>query len=135
VIEDLRPQGSGERVIREFYAARARGDRAATRACLADDVAWHDPYPPPFGGDLRGTEAVFRDIFDGAEGLGFRGGFALHDVIANDEHVIALVDWWAEYRGRRMESREVGIFHVRDGRITEVWFHTEDQTAAWEFFV
>ena len=53
-------------VIRAFYEARARGDRACVRELMAEDIAWHDPYPPPHGGDLHGRDAVLRDVFDAA---------------------------------------------------------------------
>jgi hypothetical protein len=32
------------------------------RAILADDVRWHDPYPPPPGGDLVGTGALIANV-------------------------------------------------------------------------
>jgi ketosteroid isomerase-like protein len=43
-------------LIKAFYEARARGDRAAVLSMLDEAVAWHDPYPPPHGGDLLGAE-------------------------------------------------------------------------------
>jgi ketosteroid isomerase-like protein len=130
----MAPLHPNERLIRDWYEARERGDREAVRSAFAPGVRWHDPYPAPFGGDLEGADAVFRDIFDGAAGLGMVGGFHPHDVLANDVHAVALVEWWAEYRGRRMESREVAVFHVTDGLIDEVWFTTEDPAAAADFF-
>ncbi len=122
-------------LIRKFYDARARGDRETLRAILDEDVAWHDPYPPPHGGDLSGAEAVFREIFDKASEL--TGGTTrmwLHDVLANDAHAVALVNWSATHRGRTMEGREVAVYHVRDGKITEAWFYPEDKSASDEFF-
>ena len=122
-------------LIRKFYEARASGDRETLRAILAVDVAWHDPYPPPHGGDLRGAETVFREIFDRASEL--TGGTTrmwLHDVLANDAHAVALVNWSATHRGRTMEGREVAVYHVRDGKITEAWFYPEDKSASDEFF-
>ena len=121
--------------IHKFYEARACGDRQMVRALMAEDIAWHDPYPPPHGGDLHGREAVFRDIFDAAGEL-TEGStrFWLHDVLANDEHAVALVHWSSTYRGKTMESREVAVFHVRGGKIAEAWFYPEDPEAVKEFF-
>lgn len=102
---------------------------------LAEDVAWHDPYPPPHGGDLRGAEIVFKDIFDRAGEL-TKGTTRmwLHDVLANDAHAVALVNWSATYKGRTMEGREVAVYHVSDGKIKEAWFYPEDKSASDEFF-
>lgn len=122
-------------LIRRFYDARARGDRETMRAILDEDVAWHDPYPPPHGGDLRGAEAVFRDIFDRAGELtGGTTRMSLHDVLANDAHAVALVNWSATHKGRTMEGREVAVYHIRAGKITEAWFYPEDKSASDEFF-
>jgi ketosteroid isomerase-like protein len=122
-------------LIRDFYDARAAGDRDRVRAILDSAVAWHDPYPAPHGGDLVGAEVVLRDIFEAAGEL--TGGSTrlwLHDVVANKEHAVALVNWSSQYRGHTMESREVAVFHVRDGRITEAWFYPQDPAAAEAFF-
>ncbi len=122
-------------LIRKFYDARARGERETVRAILHTDVAWHDPYPPPHGGDLRGADAVFAEIFDRAGEL--TNGTTrlwLHDVLANDAHAIALVNWSSTHKGRTMAGREVAVYHIRDGRITEAWFYPEDKAASDEFF-
>ncbi|HEX8456059.1 MAG TPA: nuclear transport factor 2 family protein [Pyrinomonadaceae bacterium] len=122
-------------LIRKFYDARARDDGETIKAMLDEDVAWHDPYPPPHGGDLRGAEAVFRDIFDRASQL-TEGTTRmwLDDVLANDRHAVALVNWSATYKGRTMQGREVAVYHVRDGKITEAWFYPEDKSASDAFF-
>ena len=52
------------KLVRRLYEARARCDLTAVRAILDSDVARHDPYPPPHGGDLRGADALLRDIGD-----------------------------------------------------------------------
>ncbi len=122
-------------LIRRFYTARAENDRDTLREILATDVAWHDPYPPPHGGDLVGIEAVFREIIDKAGEL--TGGSTrlwLHDVLANDQHAVALVNWSATYRGKTMEGREVAVYHVHNGQITEAWFYPEDKAASDAFF-
>ena len=47
-----------ERLIRDFYAARARRDWGAARALLADDVVWHESGTEDYSGDHRGADAV-----------------------------------------------------------------------------
>ena len=122
-------------LIRRFYDARARGDREVVREILHEDVVWHDPYPPPHGGDLRGREAVFRDVFDRAALL--TGGTTrlwVEEVMATDRNGVALVGWSSTYRGRAMESRELALFRIEDGTIREAWFHPEAPEAAKAFF-
>ena len=103
-------------LVRAFYDARARGDRAAIRRILAPDIEWHDPYPPLHGGDLQGLETVLRDVFDGAAQL--TGGSTrlwLEDVLANDRRAVAL-------------------YTIRDDQIVEARFFPFDRAASDAFF-
>ena len=93
------------------------------------------PYPPPHGGDLRGRDAVLRDVFDAAGEL--TGGTTrlwLEHVLATGRHVAALVGWSSTFRGRSINGRELAVFHVEGGRIVEAWFHPEDPEAELAFF-
>jgi uncharacterized protein len=58
----------------------------------------------------------------------------LHDVLANDEHAAALYTVRAEREGRRLEDNTVNTFHMRDGKVTEVWTHPTDLYAIDEFW-
>lgn len=123
-----------EDLIRRLYEARAGKDRAAVRALLTDDIRWHDPYPAPFGGDFEGAEAVMEFLFGTLETEMADSGLELHDVVANERHAIALVNWWAVLGGRRIDGREIGVYHLSGGKVTEVWFTTDDKQASDAFF-
>jgi ketosteroid isomerase-like protein len=58
----------------------------------------------------------------------------LHDIVAGDEHTIVLWTRIAQRGADRLYSNGVGVYHVVDGKITEVWVVHEDQYAADEFF-
>jgi ketosteroid isomerase-like protein len=122
-------------LIRMFYKARERNDRSALHDLLAEDVAWHDPYPPPHGGDLRGRDAVLRDVFDAAGEL--TGGTTrlwIESVLATGCHAAAVIGWSSVFRGNSMSGRELAVFHVTDGRIVEAWFYPENPDAVQAFF-
>jgi ketosteroid isomerase-like protein len=123
-----------EDLVRKLYEARRRGDQDVVRSLLASDVRWHDPYPPPFGGDFFGADEVVAWMFGPLEHEMDDSGLELHDVVANDRHAVALVNWWTVLEGRRMDGREVGVYHVQDAKVTEVWFTTEDKQASDSFF-
>jgi ketosteroid isomerase-like protein len=54
----------------------------------------------------------------------------MHDIVGNDEHVIAIGTATAQDPdGGSADWRWGNIFHVQDGKITEVWGLTEDHTA------
>lgn len=123
-----------EQLVRHLYDARRRRDVDTVRSLLASDVRWHDPYPPPFGGDFSGADAVLAWMFGPLENEMEDSGLELHDVVANDRHAVALVNWWAVLDGRRMDGREIGVYHVEDGKVAEVWFTTDDKQASDAFF-
>jgi ketosteroid isomerase-like protein len=54
--------------------------------------------------------------------------FDVHDVVANEEHAVALVHLHLEVAdGRRYDQPQVAVAHVRDGRIAEFWTMNQDQ--------
>ena len=125
-----------EDLVRRFYDARARNDRDEIRRLVSADVAWHDPYPPPHGGDLVGLDGVLAQIFDAAAKItGGSTHMTLHDVVAKDRHAIALVEWSSSMPGKgSIEGREVAVYQVEDGVITEAWFYPEEAERYAEFF-
>jgi ketosteroid isomerase-like protein len=119
-------------VVRRLYEARERHDLDATADLIAADVVWHEPYE--YLGTLHGRDAVMNAIRQSMAET--EGTFSLQvtDLLASDDHVVALVDFSAERHGGRMSGREIGVFKVADGRIREVWFYTaEDPDAVSEF--
>ena len=58
----------------------------------------------------------------------------IHDILANDDHVVALVKVTASRGGQRLESRSTHIMHVADGQLTEFWNFPEDPAAGDEFW-
>ncbi len=104
-----------------------RGDFEAMGAALADDVVWH--------------EIGVAEPKRGKASLMAAGGSAdyevkatLHDVVANDEHVVALVNATATRGGKTFEYRTAEIMHVRDGKVTERWAFSDDTAAIVDFF-
>ena len=57
----------------------------------------------------------------------------IHDVLANDDHVVVLSDRRATREDRRVEMRGAGVYHVRDGKIAEAWLFEWDPYAIDDF--
>jgi ketosteroid isomerase-like protein len=94
---------------------------------LADDVVWHEIGRAE---PLRGKAALAAQGGSGDYKLTGK----LHDVVANDEHVVALVDATATRGGKTFEYRTAEIMHVRDGKVTERWAFSDDTAAIVDFF-
>jgi ketosteroid isomerase-like protein len=122
-------------LIRRLYRARARDSRDEVRSILAEDVHWHDPYPPPHGGDLVGADAVVASVIERAGELTAGSTrLELRSVIASDTHALALVDWSTTLDGRGMSGTEGAVYRIAGRRVVEAWFFPEDPAASDAFF-
>lgn len=124
-----------EELIRQAFAAFGRGDMEALQTqFFAPDIRWHFPGRGPLSGHHEGAATVagkFRQAAELSEGT---HRVELHDVIGNDDHVVALHVTRAERAGRRLEINAVQVFHVRDGKVTEAWTVHPDLYAVDEFW-
>ncbi len=124
-----------EERARKGFEAFSAGDMDAVRETLADDIVWHVAGRSQLNGDYRGKDEVFSFF---AKLMDLTGGtfrIDVHDILANDEHVVALTQSSAEREGRRWESRGAQVLHVNaEGQVTESWFHPEDMYADDEFW-
>ena len=124
-----------EDLVRRGYAAFGSGDMATLNDLFADDIVWHTPGRSPVSGDAVGKQEVFAFFAKLAELTGGNLRIDPHDVVANDEHAVALLTSHAERSdGRTLDDIAAQVFHISDGKVTESWFHPGDQYAADEFW-
>jgi ketosteroid isomerase-like protein len=107
----------------------AQGDTDGALELYAEDIVFHHPGKNPLAGDYRGTEGILG-FFEKAAGH-VDGGLRreLHDALGTDDHAIQLVTVEASRGGRSHSWHAVAVMHVRDGKISEVWLHIDDQNA------
>jgi ketosteroid isomerase-like protein len=123
-----------EELLRQGFDALSKGDIETFAARLADDVVLHFPGRGPLAGDYRGKDQVLATWAKQAELTGGTFHLELHDILANDEHAVALTVARAERGGRTWQENTVAVFHIRDGKVSEIWLHSGDQYAGDEFF-
>jgi len=123
-----------EELVRRGYDAFSRGDMETLREVFHPQLVWHSPGRNQLAGDHRGVEAVLGFFGRTMELTGGTFRVEVHDVVANDEHVVGLNSVAAQRDGKTLNGRNALVFHVRDGRATEVWQFWEDQYTADEFF-
>jgi uncharacterized protein len=120
---------------RRNYGAFAAGDMAAVREQMTDDTVWHILGHGALAGDYKGMDAVFGFFGQIMERTGGTFRIEVHDILANDDHGIALVTERAERNGKKWESRAVHVTHPdSEGRVKELWVFQEDQAAADAFW-
>ena len=114
--------------------ALARGEIAEAMTFYTDDVVFHYRGRNILSGEYRGKAQVVAML--GEVMRLTHGSFrpTVHDILASDDHVAALVTVQAERDGTRVEWRSVDLFHVRDGRLSEHWVHEVNQEAVDQFW-
>lgn len=118
-------------LARQTIDALNRGDNQAMADTLADDVEWHEIGRAE---PIRGKAALAERFMGGGAAPDFTITGKLHDVVANDDHTIALVEATAQRGGRTLVYRTAEIMHMRDGKITGRWAFSDDTAAINEFF-
>lgn len=123
-----------ETLLRNGYEAFEKGDLDTLRGLFTDDIVWHSPGKGPLAGDYRGIDQVFGLFAKVVELSGGTYRNDLHDVLANDEHAVALVTARGERAGKTLDSLQSHVFHLTDGKVTEVWLEAGDLYANDEFW-
>lgn len=120
--------------LRKGIDAFARGDIDTVRSLWTDDVVYHVPGASPVAGDHKGKDGVMSYLAEAAE---LTGGtlrmVEVHDVLANDEHGVALLRFTASRKGRQFTWNQANVYHLRNGKMAEAWAHPADQSALDEF--
>jgi ketosteroid isomerase-like protein len=123
-----------EELVRRGFDAFATGDIDTLRQLFDQDAIWHVPGRSPLSGDHRGLDAILGFLARTMELTGGTFRADVHDVVANDEHAVALYVTRGEREGRTLESRDVLVSHIRNGKLAEAWLLSADLYTVDEFF-
>ena len=123
-----------EELVRRGFDAFAKGDVDTLRQLFDQDAVWHVPGRSPLSGDHRGMDAILGFLARTMELTGGTFRAEVHDVVANDEHAVAIYVTRGEREGRTLESRDVLVSHIRNGKLAEAWLLSADLYAVDEFF-
>ena len=121
-------------LLRNGYEAFAKGDMATIRDLWSEDIVWHVPGNNLLAGEHRGRDAVFAAVAKLAQLSGGTLSVELHDVLANDEHAVALIRPTGSRQGKQLNKPEIHVYHISNGKVTEWWSFFQDQRATDEFW-
>ena len=103
-------------LYRRLTAAFQSGDIDAVKGALAPGLRWHEAGSP----EVLGREAVIQQMTGAITRID--GNIAVHDVLANDEHVIAMINVaLRKPDGSEVAYPAIEVAHMSDGLITERW--------------
>jgi ketosteroid isomerase-like protein len=116
-------------VFARVYSAFVSGDMNALAEHFAEDVVWHTPGHNPLSGTYAGRKATFESFAKELELSGGTYRVDVHDVLANDEHTVALLHAQAEREGKRLDQDYVIVFHIANEKVSEAWELWSDEAA------
>lgn len=122
-----------EALVKKGYDAFGKGDLDAVKELLADDIVWHTAGRSEISGDFKGIDEVlgfFGKLVQATDGT-FK--IEVHDILANDEHGVAIVTASASRGGKSLTGNGVDVYHLKDGKVTEAWTMAYDQQEFDEF--
>ena len=116
-----------DQVLRAAVDAMTTGDFEALPGLFADDVVIHVPGTNRLFGEYKGKAELFDGFLSTLTSL-TDGQVVLepHEIIGSEDHAVGIYTWRATRDGMTIEWRQVNVYHVRSGRIVEVWQHPFD---------
>jgi len=103
-------------LYRRVTTACQSGDIDTVKGALAPGLRWHEAGNP----EVMGREAVLQQMSGAIRRID--GNIAVHDVLANDEHVIAMINVaLRKPDGSEITYPAIEVAHLSDGLITERW--------------
>jgi ketosteroid isomerase-like protein len=124
-------------LVRDMFAAMDRGDMQWIEDHTADDIVWHTGGNSKAAGVTRGKDAVRASMAAMADPGAMKAD--VHDVIGNDDHTVVLgTAVVTAPSGKSAEYNYVNVFHIADGKVTEVWGLAENDAITdpiWDEFV
>jgi hypothetical protein len=120
--------------VAEYIEALDRGGIVSAMSFYCDDVVFHYPGRNPLSGDYRGKGEVHPLLGKVMELTNRSFRPEVHDILASDDHVAALVTVRAERDGAPAECSSVDLFHVRDAKLSGHGVHEVDQDLVDQFW-
>jgi uncharacterized protein len=121
--------------IRELFAAFRSGDIETVRAVIPEHALWHFPgRRGRLAGTHRGRDAIFGFLLNVQALTNHTFHLELIDVLANDEHAVALFRGHAERNGKTLDNPTCLRMRIEGGQVVEVWEFVWDLFAVDEFW-
>jgi len=121
-------------LVRRGYQAFIAGDMATLNELFAEDAVWHVPGTGELSGTKQGREAIMGFFGELMTRSGGTLKVTMQDVIGGEDHTIGLNANHAERNNKVLDQDSVLVFHLRDGRVSEVKQFFEDTAATDEFW-
>lgn len=117
-------------LARAYFQAVQTGDMAGLGGLLDEQIVWHQPGANQFSGDHVGQGAVFQMLGGMMETS--QGTFAIdkiYSLMGNRDLVAAYIHFTGRRGDTSMAMDGMDLLRVHNGKITEMWLFSGDQSA------
>ena len=121
-------------IVGAAYQAFSAGDIAAVSDFIADNSVWHIKASGVLTGDYEGRDAILGFLGRLMEETGGTFKTEVHNVVADDDHAVALLDVTATRNGKSVAGKQAAVYHIQNGQSTEAWFLYDDGPAMAEIW-
>jgi ketosteroid isomerase-like protein len=113
-------------LLRRGYEAFAKEDMATLTELIDENVIYHSSGRNPLAGEYKGRNAVFDWFGQIAERSGGTFRVVVDDILANAERGVVLTRAAASREGKQLDSMGSATYRIRNGKVVEAWFYSED---------
>ncbi|MCX5377293.1 nuclear transport factor 2 family protein [Streptomyces sp. NBC_00091] len=121
-------------VFHRVLAAFSAGDMEALAREFQPDVVWHIGGRNLLTGDYQGREDTFALLGREFQLTGGTYRARLHHVLANDDHMVALLHVTASRENKELDLNLALVLRMRDSAISEGWVLPFDWPAYDDFW-
>lgn len=121
-------------LVRRGYEAFSAGDMNTLRDLFTEDAVWHVGGTGALSGDKKGRDAILA--YFGELGTRSNGSMrvTVEDVAPGDRYTVGVQFSHAQRDGRTLELRQVIVFSIVDGKVTEGTEMQQDTTQVADFW-
>ena len=123
---------SNAAIVRELYAAFARGDVPVVLEALDPQVEWHVPSGPPYAGVYQSPQAAAEQVFGRLVQEWDEWQMSVDQVLNAGEHVVVLETETGAYHktGRRARAIAAHVLRLRNGTVVTFTEYVDTHEAA-----
>ena len=121
-------------IIRKGYEDFAQGNISAVFVVFDPKITWHVPGHGPLSGDYMGHAAIGDFFRRTMELSGGTFSMAVHNVLADDDIVVALVTVNVQRKGITASFPEVHVWRIEKGKVTEFREYQGDEQREDQFW-
>jgi uncharacterized protein len=131
---DMEKVNENRELLRQGYKAFGMGDLQAVQALFTADAVWHAQRLGRLSGDHEGWPQI-AEFFKESMQLS-QGSFHLEieDVFATEDRVAVTARSKATRDGRTLDSYQVHLYRIDNGKVAEIWQFVDDQVEVSEFW-